>query len=591
LEKICKFVVKIRNMGKTAMTSTRKNINLSLGAYQFRIDKALDELHAQNVIRRIWQHDHTVWKPDQTEINNRLGWLDCPETMKANIREIDAFVHEVRAGGFTHALLLGMGGSSLAPEVFRLTFGVKEGYLDLAVLDSTDPGAVLAFERNHDLSKTLFIVSSKSGGTVETLSFFKYFFNRVAETVGDQNAGRYFVAITDPGSSLETTANQLDFRKIFLNDPDVGGRFSALTCFGLVPAALTGIEVAGLLENAGEMAQRCRNETLSENENTGAFLGVMMGKMAKLRRDKVTLVASPPIASLGVWVEQLVAESTGKENRGILPVATEPVSRPEVYADDRLFVYLRLENDTTFDVPVQALRQAGQPVVQLNLHDKYDLGGEMFRWEFATAVACWQLGVNPFDQPDVESAKVQAQKMMAEYQKKGALPQPKPKFRDNGITVYTDLAAENLVETFRDFIIPVENKRDKLLREYVALQAFIQPSAESDIALHRFATMIRNKYRLATTYGYGPRFLHSTGQLHKGDAGNGLFIQITASMLEDAAIPDKAGETKSSSTFGVLKMAQALGDHQALRDAGRQVIRFDLGDDVVRGLKRLEGLV
>lgn len=558
--------------------------------YQPQLDSALREMQEQRIISRIWARDHTIWKPDPTEITNRLGWLGSPESINANIREIDEFVNEVRAVGFTQALLLGMGGSSLAPEVFRQTFGVKEGYLDLAVLDSTDPGAVLAFERKLDLSKTLFIVSTKSGGTVETLSLFKYYYNRVAEAVGAQNAGKYFVAITDPSSSLETMANQLNFRKIFLNDPDVGGRFSALTYFGLVPAALLGIDVTRLLERAGEMAQHCKNENPSQNKNTAALLGVLMGMMAKTGRDKVTLIASPQIASLGIWVEQLVAESTGKENRGILPVATEPVGGPEVYADDRMFVYLRLENDTTFEASVQALIQAGQPVVELNLRDNYDLGSEMFRWEFATAVACWQLGVNPFNQPDVESAKVQAQKMMAEYQQKGAMPEQTPSIHEQNIAVFADFKTENLASAVRQFFIYAQNNSSEL-HPYIALQAYIQPTAETDEALKKLATKIREKLRFATTFGYGPRFLHSTGQLHKGDAGNGYFIQITASMPEDAAIPDKAGETKSSITFGVLKMAQALGDRQALVEKGRRVIRFDLGNDVLGALKRLEELI
>jgi glucose-6-phosphate isomerase len=492
------------------------------------------------------------------------------------IPEINSFVDEVRKDGFTKALLLGMGGSSLAPEVFRFTFGVKKGYLDLAVLDSTDPGAVLAHERRLDLAKTLFIVSTKSGGTVETFSFFKYFYNRVMEKVGREKSGRYFVAITDPGSGLADTAREYHFRKTFLNDPNIGGRYSALSYFGLVPAALIGMDLKKLLERA----QRQASDTSSDN--TGVRLGAIMGELAAAGRDKVTLVASPAISHFGAWAEQLIAESTGKEGRGILPVDGEKLGTPKVYANDRLFAYLRLEGDAAHDKKVEALKKDGHPVVQINLRDLYDIGGEFFRWELATAIAGRRLNINPFDQPNVESAKVLARNMVAAYQKEGKLPELHPTLSTDGITVYVNLPAATLTDAVNNFL-----QQAKCGRSYVAIQAYVPPTLKTDAVLTSLRLRIRDRLKLATTVGYGPRFLHSTGQLHKGDAGHGLFAQLTSDAVEDVPIPDKAGETTSSITFGVLKLAQALGDRQALIDAGRKVIRFHLGKDVLGGIKHL----
>ncbi len=555
------------------MPEPQTDFAASLPGYQSQVAAALKELRDQKIISRIWARDHTVWKPDPIEITNRLGWLHSPEVMLGAIPEITAFVDEVRKDGFKHALLLGMGGSSLAPEVFRFTFGVKKGYLDLAVL------AVLAHERRLDLSKTLFIVSTKSGGTVETFSFFKYFYNRAMEKVGREKAGRHFVAVTDPGSGLETTAKEYRFRKTFLNDPDIGGRYSALSYFGLVPAALIGMDLEKLLHRAKKMASDC---SADGEENSGARLGAIMGECAAAGRDKLTLTASPPVAHFGAWVEQLIAESTGKEGKGILPVDGEELGSPEVYADDRLWVYLKLKGDSTHDKKMAALKNAGQPVVQIELNDTYDLGGEFFRWEMATIVAGRSLNINPFDQPNVESAKVLARNMVATYQKEGKLPESQPAFEANGIAVFTNLTVSNLQTALRQFL-----DHASAGRSYVALQAYVPPTSETDSLLNSIRLRIRDVRKLATTVGYGPRFLHSTGQLHKGDAGHGLFIQITSDAVEDAAIPDHAGEPASAMTFGVLKLAQALGDRQALLDAGRKVIRFHLEKDVANGLKQI----
>jgi len=513
-----------------------------LGEYQGRVDDVLELLKREKILDRIWASDHTVWKPEPEQITNRLGWLRIAEKMSAGVLNLERFADSMRADGSTHALLLGMGGSSLAPEVFRRAFGVKDGYLDLAVLDSTDPGAVLGHAERLDPQKTRFIVSTKSGGTVETLSFFQFFRVRAE--------GKRFIAVTDPGSKLAELAERHSFAAVFLNDPDIGGRYSALSYFGLVPAALMGVDLKTLLQRARAAAA---------NDDLAARLGIIMGELALAGRDKLTLVMSEPIAGFGDWIEQLIAESTGKEGKGILPVVTETPGPPEVYGDDRLFVHLRL--DDTHDAEVSALQKAGHPVVRLNLSDSYDLGGQMFLWELATAVAGARLGVQPFDQPNVEAAKVLTREMVAEYAEKGSLP------------AFETISPN--AQALEDFISPAPEGA------YISLQAYLTPSEETTAALRALGDRLRNQTRLATTFGYGPRFLHSTGQLHKGDAGKGLFVQLIADSPEDADIPG------SPMTFGVLKQAQAMGDRRALENAGRRVITFNLGDDVSGGLNRL----
>ncbi len=567
----------------------KKGYSASLGESYSSVERALIKIRDQKTMSRIWAHDHTVWNDDPAEINNRLGWLHSPEVMVDAIPEITALADEVRDAGYTNALLLGMGGSSLAPEMFRLTFGSKKGYLVLDVLDSTDPGAVLEYARRLDPEKTLFIVSTKSGGTVETLSFAKFFYNLVVEAVGTENTGEHFIGITDPGSGLESLAKQLGFRKIFLNDPNIGGRYSALSFFGMVPAALIGMDLETILERAATMACNCEGCNCPvAGDNSGAWLGTIMGEMANSGRDKVTLVMSPSISPFGDWVEQLIAESTGKDGKGILPVNGEMLGPPDIYANDRLFVYMRLDNDSTYDEKIEALEERGHPVVQLNLGDVYDLGGEFFRWEMATAVAGSILGINPFDQPNVESAKVLAREMVAAYQKEGKLPELIPTFTQNGIHIYTDLSVSSLKEALEKFLAELDpGKDDSSGRGYMAIHAYVKPDAETSDALQELRTKLQVKFRIATTIGYGPRFLHSTGQLHKGDGGRGLFIQITSDMPEDIPIPDEPGNKASSISFGVLKTAQALGDRKALLNAGRKVIRFHLGEDVVGGLRTI----
>jgi transaldolase/glucose-6-phosphate isomerase len=546
---------------RLAMTS-------SLGTYETAVDRALGEMRDLNIINRIWDQDYTVWKPEPTEISNRLGWLRIAEVMNNKLDSLAELVSDVSAAGFSQAVLLGMGGSSLAPEVFRKTFGVSENHLDLVVLDSTDPGAVLAIEQGLNLSKTLFVVATKSGGTAETLSFFKYFYNRVAQKLGAENAGQHFVAITDPGSKLVDIAEQYSFRATFLNDPNIGGRYAALSYFGLLPAALIGVDVQRLLDRALTAACNASKENgAPAGENVAALLGATMGELAQVGRDKITLIPSPQLASFGDWVEQLIAESTGKEGKGILPVVGESVGAPDVYGSDRLFIYLRLDGDDTFDAQVKALEDAGFPVLQLPLHDLYDLGVQFFIWEMATAVAGYGLGIQPFDQPNVETAKIQARKMIAAYQESGALP-----------VVKTEEATTSNLNNFLSQAAP---------GDYLVIQAYVEPSPATDAALQALRLRLRDQTQMAVTLGYGPRFLHSTGQLHKGDAGNGLFIQLTADMPEDLAIPDEAGRSESSISFGILKTAQALGDGAALRQEKRRVIHFHLGPDVATEIQTL----
>jgi transaldolase/glucose-6-phosphate isomerase len=557
-------------------------MNATLGRYQAAVDAALAEVRSQRIVERIWARDHTVWKPKPAEISNRLGWLDIADRLADGLSQVDALVESVRASGFTHAVLLGMGGSSLAPEVLRKTFGVRDGYPDLSIMDSTDPQAILDQTARLNLNKTLFIVSTKSGGTVETLSFFKYFFKHMVSAAGADHAGEHFIAITDPGSSLLGLAERFKFRDTFVNDPNIGGRYSALSYFGLVPGALCGADVRTLLQRAIDGAAGCKS---GANLCPGVHLGVIIGELAKAGRDKITIICSPALANFGDWVEQLIAESTGKEAKGVLPVIGEPLGSPEVYADDRLFVYLRLEGDMTHEASVRALEVAGHPALRLSLSDRYDIGAQFFLWEMATAIAGYRLGINPFDQPNVEAAKILAREMVASYLNTGELPAMTPEFESDGIAVHTDLGGNTL-----------RGALDALLRTarpgaYICVQAFIQPTPEAGAALQALRIRLRDRTHLATTAGYGPRFLHSTGQLHKGDAGKGLFIQLTDEDDCDADIPDEPGSKSSSMSFGVLKEAQALGDRQALIDAGRQIIRFDLGSDVIGGIETLTDAV
>ena len=542
------------------------------------LNAILDDIASQNIIPRIWKHDHTVWSPEPAEISNRLGWLTIQDRMADEVARLNAFVASVKADGITHVLLLGMGGSSLAPEVFAKTFG-GDG-LTLSVVDGTTPAAINAHAENHDPATTLFIVATKSGGTVETLSFFKFFYNWTAEALGAENAGSHFVAITDPGSKLEALAQTYNFRETFLNDPNIGGRFSVLSFFGMLPAALVGVDVARLLGNAQKMAAGCGLESALK-QNPGALTGAIMGAAAKKGVDKLTFVTSPAIAHFVDWVEQLIAESTGKHGVGILPVAWEPLATPDQYGQDRMFVSLRVGADDTHGDALVALEEAGFPVLRFDLADEYDLGGQFFQWEFATAVAGYVLGIQPFDQPNVESAKVRAREMVTAYQETGQLPEITPTLETETVAVYGSVDGETPASMLATFLEAADTG------DYVSVQAYVAPSSEMDAAVAVLREKVRASKQLASTMGYGPRFLHSTGQLHKGDGNNGLFIQITTDRPIDVPIPDTAGDTASGMTFGTLVDAQGLGDRQALLDAGRRVLRLHFQGDAAQGFAAL----
>ena len=539
---------------------TFPSLNQGFGPFQAAIASALDKAKRERIIERIWAHDHTVWKPQPAEITNRLGWLDIADRMKPELPKLKERTKKLLEG-HDRVLLLGMGGSSLAPEVLFKTFDAAAGHPTLAVLDSTDPAAVLSWVEKLDPERTLFLVSTKSGGTVETFSFMKYFFRWVSEKTS-KPAGQHFAAITDPGSGLEDAAKRFGFMDSFLSDPNIGGRFSALTPFGLVPAALIGADINRLVDGAIAAAGRCRDDA----ENPGLFLGIVMAELAKAGLDKLTFFISPGIASFGDWVEQLIAESTGKEGRGILPVVGETADSGDAFGPDRVFVNLRLRGDETHSSQIAELDKAGRPVLTIELDGIHELGGQFFLWEMATAIACHGLGINAFDQPNVESAKIGARKTMETYKTTGVLPKTEAPSQPKDLARFL-----------------AESKPG----DYIAVQAYLAPTPETDEALAELRRTLRDRYKLAVTTGYGPRFLHSTGQLHKGDKGNGLFVQLTCDDIHDATIPDEPDSTAASISFGVLKAAQSMGDRQALLNVGRRVIQIDLGKDIAKGIAEM----
>jgi glucose-6-phosphate isomerase len=515
-----------------------------LGACLSDVEAAAEEITRNNIISRIWQKDHTVWQDKPDEITNRLGWLTISDLMREQPPVLNSFAQEMH-GNFRHVVLLGMGGSSLGAEVVRQVLGDDSKYPEI-VLDSSLPESVQATASAIDPARSLFLVSSKSGTTIETVSLFNYFRGLVQSIAGREQAGQNFVAITDPDTPLAKTSEK-EFRRAFLNQPDIGGRYSVLSYFGIIPALLAGVNIATLLDRADRVRKLCRVETQLSN-NPGAWLGIVMGALAQKGYDKLTLITSPAISSFGLWLEQLIAESLGKNGKGILPVAGEPLVPPDFYGNDRLFVYLRMENDdnSTTDKLVEQLKARERPLVVIKLRDRYDIGSEFYRWEFATAIAGSILKVNPFDQPDVESSKKATQSLLHEYISTGQFP------------------TWDKTEPFTDLLTRV---RDGM---YLAILAYVQQTAETDKILGQLRYRIMEKYHIATTLGYGPRYLHSTGQLHKGGAANGLFLQITTAHGKDVPIPGMPY------TFGVLADSEALGDLRALRSLGRHVCSIHL---------------
>ena len=562
--------------------------DIASGPLQDALDHAMAQMREQRIVERILDRDHTVWKPQPDEIVNRLGWLDSPAVMAEEVEGIDAFVDNVRSAGFTHALLLGMGGSSLAPEVFRRVFGVADGFLDVRILDSTDPAAISKSFGASDPASTLYLPATKSGGTVETLSLLKYAYRQAIDALGP-TAPDHFVAITDPGSGLADLATRLNFRHVFLNDPDIGGRYSALSMFGLVPAALCGIDIRALLQSAEGAVDELKSLCVAA---PSVLLGTLLGCAALHGRDKLTLAASPTLEPMGVWIEQLIAESTGKQGHGIVPIEGEPVVPAPTYGADRLFVVSRLASEAVDEDHLQTLEHSGHPMARINIGSTAELGAELLRWEVATVIAGHLLQINPFDQPDVESAKIQARSMVSSYLEQGSLPPTPTTFTDQGISVSTDLNSTVLAATTIKGILQyiLESAADAENADsssYLAFQAYLPPSPTTHEALLQLRHGFLRINGQATTAGYGPRFLHSTGQLHKGDAGKGLFVQITCDDAIDLDIPDEAEADSSSMSFGVLIKAQAMGDAEALIQGGRRVIRLHLGAGIEPGLRTL----
>jgi transaldolase/glucose-6-phosphate isomerase len=560
------------------------------GALGEAVEAALREWREHGKVRRLWTRDPSLWTG--ADEGRWLGWLDVAEDRLAHLAPLRALAEEVRVGGFRHVLLLGMGGSSLAPEVMAAVLGPRPGHPELRVLDSTDPAQIRAVERSIDPAHTLFVVSSKSGSTLEPILLEQYFFERARAAVGDAEVGRRFVAVTDPGSQLELRAEGAGFRRVFHGRPSIGGRYSALSNFGLVPAALAGIDVGVLLDRAEEMVHACATSVPVE-ENPGVVLGAILGVAASgFGRDKVTLVASPALAPFGAWLEQLLAESTGKRERGLVPVDQEPLGPPEAYGTDRVFAYLRLESapDPAQDAALDALARADHPVVRIAVDEVLDLGEEFFRWQMATAVASAILGVDAFDQPDVEASKVAARKLVAAVEHSGRLPEERPVLVENGLGVYADaeqaraLAGEAGGRLDLDGVIRAHLG---LLEpgDYFALLAFLERSAAHAAALRGIRVAVRDARHVATCAGFGPRFLHSTGQLHKGGPDRGVFLQITCDDADDIPVPGRRY------TFGTVKAAQARGDLEVLRARGRRALRVHLGSDVAGGLERLAGAV
>jgi transaldolase/glucose-6-phosphate isomerase len=543
---------------------------------------ALEDWRKNGKMRRLWEGDASLWT--NTDEAKWLGWLNVVDAELKDIGRFEAFAADIKRAGFSNAVLLGMGGSSLGPEVLALTFGSGPGFPRLHILDSTDPAQIRHLESSIDIARTLFIVSSKSGSTLEPNIFKQYFWERAKSALGDAGAAQHFIAITDPGSSLEKTAQAEGFRAVFHGLPTIGGRYSVLSDFGLVPAAASGIALRPLLERTTIMVRSCA-ASAPPVENPGVVLGAILGTAARLGRDKLTVIASPGIAALGAWLEQLLAESTGKQGRGIIPVDGEPIGAPAVYGNDRLFAYLRLagDQDSEHEQAVAALEAAGQPVVRFTVSDKMQLGQEFFRWEMATAVAGSILGINPFDQPDVEAQKVKTRELTAAYEKSGKLPPEEPFFTADGIAFYADPENAAALKPHATSLPAVMKAHLARVHagDYVALLAYIERNAPHAEVLQRLRRMIRDRTRAATCVGFGPRFLHSTGQAYKGGPNTGVFLQITADDAEDLPVPGQRY------TFGVVKAAQARGDFDVLAERGRRLLRAHLPANVDDGLKIL----
>jgi glucose-6-phosphate isomerase len=552
------------------------------------VNAALEAWTADGKVKMLWAKDAALWTG--SDESSWLGWLDIVDTQLASIDHLTGVAEEIKGEKFSHALLLGMGGSSLAPEVMNLTFGRQAGFPEFHVLDSTDPQQVKTFEHKVDLTNCICIVSSKSGSTLEPNIFKQYFFERLKEAVGADKAGSRFIAITDPNSKMQKVAEADNFRHIFFGLPSIGGRYSALSDFGMVPSAVMGVDVKRFLESTNRMVEACKADDASANP--GATLGAILGSAANQGRDKLTIITSPGIADLGAWLEQLIAESTGKDGLGIIPVDREALGAPEVYGKDRVFAYLRLEGapDAAQDAAIDALEKAGHPIVRIALTDIYDLGQEFFRWEIATAVAGAIIGINPFNQPDVEASKIVTKELTTAYEQTGSLPPESPIYEEQGIKLFTDeknaarLAAA--IGENKTLLAYLRAHFDSLKAgDYAAFLAYVEMNETHEALVQSARHAVRDKLQVATCLGFGPRFLHSTGQAYKGGPASGVFLQITADDTLEVAVPEQ------TYTFGIVKAAQARGDFQVLAERNRRALRVHLGADVKAGLERLNALI
>ena len=559
---------------------------ISTPGYNSQVAATYKELEKAEFPARLWHKDPTLWKKEpahQEIIKKALGWLAVPELMSERAADLAAFANEIRSAGFRDIVLLGMGGSSMSPELFAKTFPSPPDYPKLRVLDSTVPETIRALERNIDITRTLFVVSSKSGGTIETLSLYKEFFERV-RAKSSNPPGSHFVAITDPGSRLEAIAGEHKFRRRFLNPPDIGGRESALSYFGLVPAALIGIDIATLLDRAIRMTHSSAG-CLRVDENIGASLGGALGALQRAGRDKLTFIVSPAIGAFGLWVEQLIAESTGKEGVGIIPICDEPLVEPKCYSKDRAFAYLRLSNgaDAQQDAAFEAIKRAGFPTVLIAVDDRIDLGEEFMRWEIAAATVGSILKIDPFDEPNIQESKDNTNRLLAEFERSHQLPASSPIAEKGKLAIYCEGAACAAFKNGRDFRGLIRDFLN-LARpgDYLATMAYVSPNPTVDKEIAAIRKGVVERYAIATTFGYGPRFLHSTGQLHKGGPNKGLFLQITQDHREALPIPGESYD------FAQLNQAQYLGDFQSLEAHGRRVIRVHLaGHDPIGALEAL----
>jgi transaldolase / glucose-6-phosphate isomerase len=545
------------------------------------VKAALEDWKTNNKVARLWGKDASLWS--NTDESKWLGWLSITDEQIANMAALKAIAADVKKAKFKHALLLGMGGSSLCPEVLRLTYGKIKGYPELHVLDSTDPAQIKAIQKKVDLKSTICIVSSKSGSTLEPNIYKQYFFEQVKKKVGAGEVGNRFIAVTDPGSKMQQVAEADKFRKIFFGVPSIGGRYSAISNFGMVPGAVMGLDIAKFLKTTREMVTACGSGSAAD-KNPGVILGAILGVAANQGRDKCTIIPSPGIADLGAWLEQLLAESTGKIGKGIIPVDREALGKPAVYGNDRVFAYLRLASKPNKgqDAAVDMLEKAGHPVVRITLPNTATLGQEFFRWEIATAVAGSIIGIDAFNQPDVEASKIETKKLTSEYEAKGQLPPETPFFEGNGIKLYADERNAAALKGGTTLAAVLKAHLDRVKPgDYFGVLGYITMNEANEKKLQKSRHAVRDKKKVATVLGFGPRFLHSTGQAYKGGPNSGVFLQITCDEAVDLPVPDQ------KYTFGVVKAAQARGDFAVLAERGRRALRVHLGKSVGKDLAKL----